>query len=480
VVNLLEIAKSIKHYISIMTNQVYFDKDVITKYSLTGPRYTSYPTVLHFHDWFTANSYKEQAALSNEDLIPSSLSLYFHLPFCRKVCFYCACNKIITNNPMHAVKYLDFLHEEIKMQGQLFDRDRIVTQLHWGGGTPTYLTNQQMQALMAETRRNFTLLDDDSGDYSVEIDPRVTDTETISVLREIGFNRISVGVQDFDTKVQKSVNRIQPFELAAEVINQAREEEFKSVNIDLIYGLPKQSVASFRQTLEQLSGLNPDRIAVYNYAHLPHMFKTQRQINEKDLPDADEKLAILQYAIEYLQQQGYLYIGMDHFAKPDDELAIAQQRGTLYRNFQGYSTHKDCDLVGMGITAISRIGNCYAQNMRSLEEYYDCISQNRIPVARGLCLDDDDRIRRDVISRLICNFYLENAEIEELHSIDFREYFRNELLMLEDLAQDGLCFINETGIKISPRGRLLIRNICMVFDKYLRNETTKKSYSKLI
>jgi oxygen-independent coproporphyrinogen-3 oxidase len=333
---------------------------------------------------------------------------------------------------------------------------------------------------MVETRNNFTLLDNDAGDYSVEIDPRVTDTETVSVLRDIGFNRISIGVQDFDMKVQKSVNRIQPFELTAGVIEQSRSEGFKSVNIDLIYGLPKQTVASFRQTLEQLSELNPDRIAVYNYAHLPHMFKTQRQINEKDLPTADEKLAILQYVIDYLQAQGYLYIGMDHFAKPSDELAIAQQRGTLYRNFQGYSTHKDCDLVGMGITAISRIGNCYAQNVHGLDEYYDCVAQNRIPVSRGLCLDDDDRIRRDVISRLICNFYLDFEEINELHSVDFREYFRNELLMLNDMSDDELCFIDETGIKVLPRGRILIRNICMVFDKYLRNGTNRKSYSKVI
>ena len=463
-----------------MANQVYFDKEVIAKYSLTGPRYTSYPTVLHFHEWFTDDSYKEQAALSNEDLIPSALSLYFHLPFCRMVCFYCACNKIITNNQKHADKYLDYLHREIQLQGRLFDRDRIVTQLHWGGGTPTYITNQQMQALMAETRRSFTLLDDESRDYSVEIDPRVTDTKTISVLHDIGFNRISVGVQDFDIEVQKSVNRIQPFEQTAEVIKKARKQGFKSVNIDLIYGLPKQTVTSFKQTLEQLADLNPDRIAVYNYAHLPHMFKTQRQINEEDLPDADEKLAILQYIIEYLQSQGYLYIGMDHFAKPSDELAISQQKGTLYRNFQGYSTQKDCDLIGMGITAISRIGNCYAQNVHDLEDYYDCITQNQIPISRGLCLDNDDRVRRDVISRLICNFYLDFEGIEEVHSIDFREYFHNELLMLDDMVADELCSIDETGINVLPRGRLLIRNICMVFDKYLRNDTKKKSYSKVI
>lgn len=463
-----------------MADQVYFDKEVLAKYSLTGPRYTSYPTVLHFHEWFTDGSYKEQVMLSNEDLIPSALSIYFHLPFCRMVCFYCACNKIITNNQKHADKYLDYLHREVQMQGQLFDRDRIVTQLHWGGGTPTYITNQQMQELMDETRRNFTLLDDESRDFSIEIDPRVTDTATISVLRDIGFNRISIGVQDFDIEVQKSVNRIQPFEQTAAVIEMARKQGFKSVNIDLIYGLPKQTVTSFKQTLEQLSGLNPDRIAVYNYAHLPHMFKTQRQINEKDLPDADEKLAILQYIIEYLQSQDYLYIGMDHFAKPSDELAIAQRNGTLYRNFQGYSTHKDCDLIGMGITAISRIGNCYAQNVHDLEDYYACITQNRIPISRGLCLDNDDRIRRDVISRLICNFYLDFEDIEEVHSIEFREYFHNELLMLDDLVDDELCFIDDTGIKITPKGRLLIRNICMVFDKYLRNDTMKKSYSKVI
>ncbi len=244
--------------------------------------------------------------------------------------------------------------------------------------------------------------------------------------------------------------------------------------------MPKQTVESFTKTLEQLSGLNPDRIAVYNYAHLPHMFKTQRQINENELPDADEKLAILKHTIDYLQQQGYIYIGMDHFAKPDDELAIAQEKNTLYRNFQGYSTHKDCDVIGMGITAISRIGNCYSQNVRTLEEYYQCLAQNRIPTARGLCLDDDDRIRRDVISRLICNFNLDYEEIEELHDINFREYFNNELLMLNDLVIDGLCSIDETGITVSPKGRLLIRNICMVFDKYLRESTGKTSYSKVI
>lgn len=463
-----------------MANQVHFDKDIITRYSLTGPRYTSYPTALHFHEWFTEESYKEQAILSNEDLIPSALSLYFHLPFCRTVCFYCACNKIVTNNQKRADKYLEYLHREIQLQGQLFDRDRVVTQLHWGGGTPTYITNLQIQALMDKTRKNFTLLDDDSGDYSVEIDPRGTGPETISVLRESGFNRISVGVQDFDAEVQKSVNRIQSFDLTAGIVKNAREKGFKSVNIDMIYGLPKQTLESFKETLEQLSKLNPDRIAVYNYAHLPHMFKTQRQINEDELPDADEKLAILQYVIDYLQSQGYVYIGMDHFAKPVDELAIAQEKGTLYRNFQGYSTHKDCDLIGMGVSAISRIGNCYAQNVHDLDEYYERITNNRIPISRGLCLDNDDLVRRDVISRLICNFYLSYEDIEQIHSIDFREYFHNELLMLEGMAKDGLCSMNETGIIISPGGRLLIRNICMVFDKYLRTGSSNKSYSKVI
>lgn len=463
-----------------MANQVHFDKDIITRYSLTGPRYTSYPTALHFHEWFTEESYREQAILSNEDLIPSALSLYFHLPFCRTVCFYCACNKIVTNNQKRADKYLEYLYREIRLQGQLFDRDRVVTQLHWGGGTPTYITNLQIQALMDETRRNFTLLDDDSGDYSVEIDPRVTDPETISVLRKSGFNRISVGVQDFDPEVQKSVNRIQPFDQTAEVIEKARKEGFKSVNIDMIYGLPNQTLDSFKETLEQLSKLSPDRIAVYNYAHLPHMFKTQRQINEDELPDADEKLAILQYVIDYLQSQGYVYIGMDHFAKPSDELAVAQEQGTLYRNFQGYSTHKDCDLIGMGVSAISRIGSCYAQNVHNVDEYYESITNNRIPISRGLCLDNDDRVRRDVISRLICNFYLSYEDIEQIHSIDFREYFHNELLMLEGMAKDGLCSMDETGIKVSPSGRLLIRNICMVFDKYLRTGSSNKSYSKVI
>ncbi|MBI4006204.1 MAG: oxygen-independent coproporphyrinogen III oxidase [Gammaproteobacteria bacterium] len=463
-----------------MMNSVLFDKDLIARYEQSGPRYTSYPTAVHFHDGFNADHYVNMARRTNEDLIPSSLSLYFHLPFCSQVCFYCACNKIITRNRLHAATYLAILHREIALQGRLFDRDRVVDQLHWGGGTPTFINHSQMRELMAVTRDNFTLRKDDHGDYSIEIDPREVEEDTIAVLREIGFNRMSVGVQDFNPDVQKAVNRIQTMNQTSKVIHAARREGFHSINVDLIYGLPKQTVESFHDTLNLIIELNPDRIAVYNYAHLPQLFKTQRQINEKDLPDADERLDILQHAVDYLIQQGYVYIGMDHFAKPDDELSAAQQNGSLHRNFQGYSTHADCDIVGMGITAISRIGQCYAQNVRSLDEYEDNVNHGRIPILRGIKLDDDDRLRREVIIRLICNFHIEYSDIEETYGIDFEDYFYDELILLNKMEKDGLLSLNTESITVSPKGRLLIRNICMVFDKYLHSNQSSGTFSKVI
>jgi len=457
-----------------------FDKALISRYEGAGPRYTSYPTAVNFHDGFTHDHYVDIARHTNEDLIPAPLSLYFHIPFCSKVCYYCACNKIITNNRRHAEPYLANLHREIILKGQLFDRDRCVEQLHWGGGTPTFINHEQMRELMNVTGENFTLRTDDGGEYSIEVDPREVREDTVPVLRDIGFNRISLGVQDFNPDVQKAVNRIQSPQLTAHVIEAARQEGFHSVNVDLIYGLPRQTAESFLDTLKLITGLKPDRLAVYNYAHLPHIFKTQRQINARELPGADEKLNILQLAIEYLGEQGYVYIGMDHFARPDDELAIAQKNCTLHRNFQGYSTRAGCDSVGMGITAISQIDDCYAQNVRTLEEYGEYLAHDRLPVFRGVKLDYDDRLRRDVIIRLICHFYLDFSFSSEMYDVEFSDYFYNELIALRDMEKDGLLAMDADGITVSPKGRLLIRNICMVFDKYLQTNKGGGTFSRVI
>ena len=457
-----------------------FDKELIRRYEGSGPRYTSYPTAVNFHEGFTHDHYVDIAGRTNEDLIPAPLSLYFHIPFCSKVCYYCACNKIVTNNRAHAGPYLANLHREIALQGQLFDRDRCVNQLHWGGGTPTFINHEQMRQLMEVTRENFTLRTDDGGDYSIEVDPREVREDTVPVLRETGFNRISLGVQDFNPDVQRAVNRVQTQEQTARVIESARHEGFHSVNVDLIYGLPKQTAASFLDTLKLISALNPDRLAVYNYAHLPHIFKTQRQIDAHDLPGADEKLSILQQAIEYLSGEGYVYIGMDHFARPDDELAVAQKNCTLHRNFQGYSTHAGCDSVGMGITAISQTGDCYAQNVRTLEEYNDHIAQDRLPISRGIKLDYDDCLRRDVIIRLICHFYLAFSFVAEMYDVEFSDYFYNELIALREMEKDGLLTMDADSITVLPKGRLLIRNICMVFDKYLKTGKGSGRFSRVI
>ncbi|MEE8321278.1 MAG: oxygen-independent coproporphyrinogen III oxidase, partial [Gammaproteobacteria bacterium] len=352
-----------------MDQSLTFDKELITRYDRPGPRYTSYPPATQFQEDFGVNDYQKHAQETNRDLIPKPLSLYFHIPFCDTVCYYCACNKIVTKNRQHAIPYLDSLHREIEFQGKLFDRDRTVDQLHWGGGTPTFISHDQMCELMEVTGNNFTLRNDDTGEYSIEIDPREIDPESIPLLRKIGFNRISIGVQDFDPVVQKAVNRIQPLESTADAIQASRDNTFRSISVDLIYGLPLQTVKSFTPTVEKMVDLAPDRLAIYNYAHLPHLFKTQKQINEADLPSPAEKLEILKQTIDTLTAAGYVYIGMDHFAKPDDELVSAQREGLLYRNFQGYSTHANCDVVGMGVTSISRVGDSFAQNVRTLDEY---------------------------------------------------------------------------------------------------------------
>ena len=460
-----------------MNQNLVFDLDLIKKYDQSGPRYTSYPTAVQFTDEFGLDDYHRAAKDSNNT--DQALSLYFHIPFCDTVCFYCGCNKVATKDRSKAQPYLDRVYRELKMQSELFDADRTVEQLHWGGGTPTFISHEQMVELMDQTRKHFKLLDDDQGEYSIEIDPREANAETIKLLREIGFNRMSLGVQDFDYQVQNAVNRIQTEEETLEVLNSARDEGFRSMSIDLIYGLPFQSVKSFETTLDKVIQASPDRMSIFNYAHLPELFKPQRRINEDELPSPQEKLDILTMTADKLAQAGYVYIGMDHFAKPDDELAIAQREGTLYRNFQGYSTHAECDLIGIGITSIGMVGPTYSQNLKTLDEYYETIDSGSLAVFRGLRLNRDDEIRRDVITKLICNFTLDFEVIEKSWEINFAEYFEVELQQLQDMADDGLIELTDTKIDVMPKGRFLIRNICMVFDIYMKQQQRAR-FSKVI
>lgn len=460
-----------------MDHQLIFDEALIRRYDKAGPRYTSYPTAVQFDESFGEAEYRLAARASNSGAAP--LSLYFHLPFCDTVCYYCACNKIVTKNRKRTAPYLERLHREIESQARLFDHNRPVDQLHWGGGTPTFLSADEMRDLMKMTREHFRLRNDDSGEYSIEIDPREANAEIVTLLRELGFNRLSLGVQDFDPTVQKAVNRIQSEAETFAVLDAARQNGFRSVNLDLIYGLPHQTVKSFAVTLDKIIAAGPDRLSVFNYAHLPELFKTQRQIDAASLPDPAEKLAILRHTIEQLTTAGYVYIGMDHFARPDDELAVAQREGGLYRNFQGYSTHADCDLVAMGITAIGKIGDTYSQNVKTLDQYETLIDAGRLPVFRGIVLSVDDKLRRTVITQLICHFEVNFARIEQEYPVSFRDYFAAELDECRTMQADGLLVVQPNSLIVSPAGKLLIRNICMVFDAYLRT-AQKQQFSKVI
>jgi len=457
--------------------KLVFNNDLIKKYDKSGPRYTSYPTAIQFTEGFTEEDYFQQVKLSNERNTP--LSLYFHIPFCDTICYYCGCNKIVTKNRNHAQPYLDAVYKELKLQGDLFKATRIVKQLHWGGGTPTFISHEQMTELMQQTRRHFTLLDDDSGEYSIELDPREVNAGSINLLRKLGFNRISLGVQDFNPKVQQAVNRIQSFKETQEVILAARKNQFHSISLDLIYGLPFQTEQSFSETVDKVLDLEPDRLSVFNYAHLPEMFKTQRQINSEDLPSAEDKLAILQNVTNKLIDAGYEYIGMDHFAKPTDELAVAQKQRKLYRNFQGYSTNSDCDLVALGITSIGKVADSYSQNIKTIKEYTAVVDSGKLPVYRGIRLTTDDILRREVINQLICHFELNFKEIESAFEINFSKYFAGELEQINEMQKDSLLELTADRILVLPEGKMLIRNICMVFDIYLKNNKTQR-FSKTI
>ena len=460
-----------------MQQKLILDTALIGKYDQSGPRYTSYPTAVQFHDGFGREEYEQIARSSNASKRP--LSLYFHIPFCDTICFYCACNKVATKDRSKGAEYLSRLFKEIEMQGALFDNDRPVEQLHWGGGTPTFISHQEMRDLMRVTGEHFQLLDNDQGEYSIEIDPREATAETVGILREIGFNRMSLGVQDFDEKVQIAVNRIQTEAETMAVLEAAKKEGFRSVSIDLIYGLPFQTEERFARTLERIINVGPDRLSVFNYAHLPTRFKPQRRINEVELPAPEEKLKILQMTAEKLSDAGYVYIGMDHFARPDDELAVAQREGTLYRNFQGYSTHANCDLVGLGVTSIGSVGNCYAQNERDLDAYYNVVDSGKLPVFKGVTLSKDDELRRDVITNLICHFTLDFSKVEQRWGINFQDYFKAELETLKSMEKDGLLKVTGESIEVTPGGQMLIRNICMVFDVYLKQHGGQR-FSKVI
>lgn len=456
-----------------------FDPQIINRFDVNGPRYTSYPTADRFVETFDADACRHW--LGNRSTGPrrQQLSLYFHIPFCNTICYYCACNKIITKDHGRSAKYLKYLAKELALQsGYLADGDNVVEQLHWGGGTPTFLSHDEMRQLMAATRKHFRLIED--GEYSIEVDPRKVDRATVELLGELGFNRMSVGVQDFDESVQQAVNRIQSEAETFAVIDAARANGFKSISIDLIYGLPKQTVAGFSRTLDRVIAASPDRLSIYNYAHLPSLFKPQRRILESDMPSADARLQILSMAIAKLTDAGYVFIGMDHFAKPDDELAVAQREGRLHRNFQGYSTHSDCDMMSFGISSISKVGPSYYQNVKTLDDYYERLDDGVMPVYRGIALDADDILRRAVIQSLMCHFELSFAAVEAAHGIDFKPYFATELSALHEMVQGGLLRIEDQRIVVLPPGRMLVRAISMVFDKFLRADRESKRYSKVI
>jgi len=458
-------------------SDVAFDAELIRRYDRNGPRYTSYPTAIEFHNLFTVDDYRAAAEASNAAAGP--LSLYVHVPFCTSPCFYCACNRIITRDHSKAETYLTYLTREIGLQAALFDASREVRQLHFGGGTPTFLSLQQMSALLSSLRRHFNLSDDADREFSIEIDPRTLQPESLRCLSELGFNRLSLGVQDFDPEVQAAVNREQSQIATLCAIDTAREVGFNSVSVDLIYGLPKQNTAKFEWTLSAVIAAQPDRIAVYGYAHMPRLFKAQRQINDADLPSAAVRLALLQQTIELLTAAGYVYIGMDHFARADDELVKAQRAGTLQRNFQGYSTCAEYDLIGLGVSSIGKVANTYAQNAKTLDAYYLLLANDQLPLQRGIVLSEDDIIRRVVIQEVMCHARLDYAQLSDRLGIRFEHYFADELRMLTGMQRDGLLDFNSRGLQVTPQGRLLLRHVAMIFDAYL-GQAAQHSFSKAV
>jgi oxygen-independent coproporphyrinogen-3 oxidase len=457
-----------------------FDPALVARYDVPGPRYTSYPTAPQFHAGFDEAAFRAAAEASNEAPSPRPLSLYVHVPFCFSPCFYCGCTRVITRDVTRADHYLDVLRREIALTGALFDRDRPVLQLHLGGGTPNFLDAPRMARLIAALESHFAYRRDGVREYGIEIDPRYADSRYVRDLAALGFNRVSVGIQDFDPDVQVAVHRIQSVAQTREVIDAARDAGYGSVSVDLIYGLPRQTLDGFRRTLEQVIALAPDRVAVYGYAHLPHLFKAQHQIDAAELPDPGKRLALFGAAFQALCDAGYVYVGMDHFARADDELVRAQRAGTLQRNFQGYSTHGDCDIVGLGVSSISRVGDTYSQNARDLVGYEAALAADRLPVGRGIRLTPDDRLRRAVIGELMCHGELDMHRFGESHGVRFGDTFAPELERLAQCVDDGLVVLDTDAIRITPRGRLLLRNIAMYFDAYLSRSADAPRYSRTI
>lgn len=462
---------------TVFNERLQWNDELIQRYDLAGPRYTSYPTAPQFSATFSEAEFLAAVARSNASA--RALSLYFHIPFCDTLCYYCGCNKVVTPNRKRALPYLRHLEHELALQAAVFEPGRPVTQLHWGGGTPTYISPEEMSLLMAATREHFQLLDDDSGEYSVEIHPGRVGVPKLVHLRTLGFNRVSMGVQDFDPHVQRAVNRYNSVDEVAGLMRALRQQGYRSIGMDLIYGLPLQTLASVATTLERVIELGPDRLSLFNYAHMPHLFKSQRLIADEQLPSPRLKLEILHMAIECLQDAGYIYIGMDHFARPDDALVEAQRQGHLQRNFQGYSTHGDCDLIAFGVSAISAFGGAYIQNSKHLDTYQQHLGAGRRALERGFTLSDEDRLRRFVINQLICHFELDFAAVAARFDIDVRSHFSAELAQLQPMVEDALLTIDKRGIRVSNAGRLLIRRICMVFDASLTSGNEIR-YSKVI
>jgi oxygen-independent coproporphyrinogen III oxidase len=454
--------------------------DLLRQYDLNGPRYTSYPTADRFIEAFAADDYVQalQQRHSGGGAMTLPLSLYVHIPFCESLCYYCACNKVVTKHHERAAEYLRYLSREVELHTAHVGVGRVVSQLHLGGGTPTFLSDDELRALMAMLRRSFALAP--GGEYSIEVDPRTVDAGRLAVLAELGFNRLSFGVQDFDPVVQKAVHRIQATEQVFSLVETARKLGFESVNVDLIYGLPRQTPESFEQTLALMSELRPDRIALYAYAHLPERFKPQRRIVAAELPLASAKVAMLSRSLAVFEEAGYVYVGMDHFALPNDALAIAKRQGRLHRNFQGYSTQPDCDLIALGVSAIGRVGASYSQNAKTLEEYYDHLDQGQFPVVRGLALSRDDVVRRAVIMALMCQGSVEYESVELAHLIDFRGYFVTELEALQLLAEQGLVSLDDSGIQVTAKGWFFVRAVAMVFDRYLQADRNRTKFSRII
>ena len=460
--------------------QVCFDAALLKRYGGRGPRYTSYPAAPQFHPGLTQSGYERHARHSNTPAAPAPLSLYVHLPFCESLCYYCGCNKVVTRNQTRAAEYLEAILQEASLHGQLYDRQRPVTQLHLGGGTPTFYDDEQLAALLTGLQEHFSFADRKIMECSVEVDPRTVGPERIARLAELGFNRLSLGVQDFDQDVQEAVNRLQSRAATEALVHAARAHGYRSVSFDLIYGLPRQSRARFERTLDSVIELRPDRVSLYSYAHLPHLFRAQTLIDIEQLPDGAEKLALLECSIERLCSAGYEYIGMDHFALADDELVKAREEGRLHRNFQGYSTRAECDLVSLGASAIGKVGDCFYQNEKNTNAYARQVRNGLLPIVKGYELDEDDRLRSAVIQALMCQGRLDQQAIGDAFGIDFDSYFAEELLELKPLERDGLVSLSPQTIAVTARGQLLLRPIAMIFDRYLRAAAAPTRYSKVI